>query len=61
MAKKCKCGGCHGDYHLDEQNMLGLENLWSKKPTKEDLKVCKLCWFEARNGHAITCPLHEKT
>lgn len=27
-----------------------------KESTPQDHKLCKLCWFEASNGHAHNCP-----
>lgn len=57
--KKCSCGGLHykekNGHQIDTDNVLKLTNPWAKVPTKEDLKICKSCWFEARNGHAPTC------
>ena len=57
--KKCSCGGLHykekDGHKIDTDNVLSLNNPWAKAPTKEDLKICKSCWFEARNGHAPTC------
>lgn len=59
----CSCGGIHYEkkdgHKIDAENVLGLNNPWAKTPTKEDLKICKKCWFEARNGHAMTCPDRE--
>lgn len=58
--KHCKCGGPHYEekdgHKIDADNVLGLENPWNKKPTPDDLKLCKICWFERRNGHAMNCP-----
>lgn len=25
------------------------------KPKQDDIKICKECWFEKRNGHARGC------
>ena len=56
---QCGCGGKFkagaDDFKIDADNVLGLNNPWAKPPTDDDLKICKYCWFEARNGHAQGC------